>query len=93
MHGKRNICVAIIIAFDCVFSDACLGTGSVANPQYGGSGHVVCIEVLSLKGTKHREEFNTAVGKEWMGLGGVPHLAKQFEHIPDIYAYIEKVRG
>ncbi|XP_034316358.2 L-gulonolactone oxidase-like [Magallana gigas] len=71
-------------------SDAYLGTGSIANPRYGGTGHVVCIEVLSLKGTKHWEEFSTAVGKEWMELGGVPHLAKQFEHLPDIYADIRQ---
>lgn len=93
MYGKLNLINAKIIGFDCVFSDAYLGTGSIANPRYGGTGHVVCIEVLSLKGTKHWEEFSTAVGKEWMELGGVPHLAKQFEHLPDIYADIRQVRG
>lgn len=52
------------------YSDAYLGTGSIANPRYGGSGHVICIEVLSLKGTKYWEEFSTAVEKNgwnWEG--------------------------
>lgn len=74
------------------FSDAYLGTGNIAHPRYGGSGHVVCIEVLSLKGTKTWEEFSRAVGKEWMELGGVPHLAKQYDHLPDIFKYIRQVR-
>lgn len=71
-------------------SDAFLGTGNIANPRYGGSGHVVCIEVLSLKGTKNWEEFSTAVGKEWIALGGVPHLAKQYDHLPDIFEYTKQ---
>nr|XP_034307480.1 uncharacterized protein LOC105321767 isoform X1 [Crassostrea gigas] len=67
------------------YSDAYLGTGSIANPRYGGSGHVVCIEILSLKGTEYWEEFSAAVGKEWMALEGVPHLAKQYDHLPGIF--------
>lgn len=73
-------------------SDAYLGTGNIAHPRYGGSGYVVCIEVLSLKETKNWEEFSTAVGKKWMELGGVPHLAKQYDHLPDIFEYIRQVR-
>lgn len=46
---------------------------------------MVCIEILSLKGTEYWEEFSTAVGKEWMALGGVPHLAKQYDHLPGIF--------
>lgn len=72
------------------YSDAYLGTGNIANPEYGGSGHVVCIEVLSLKGTKNWAEFSTSVGQEWMKLGGVPHLAKQYDHLPTIFDHIRK---
>lgn len=88
--GRINIFVDII-DFGCFFSDAYLGTGSIANPRYGGSGHVVCIEILSLKGTEYWEEFSAAVGKEWMALGGVPHLAKQYDHLPGIFDDIRHV--
>lgn len=72
------------------YSDAYLGTGNIANPEYGGSGHVVCIEVLSLKGTKNWAEFSSAIGKEWMELGGVPHMAKQYDHLPNIFEHIRQ---
>ncbi|XP_062603066.1 uncharacterized protein LOC134264804 [Saccostrea cucullata] len=71
-------------------SDAYLGTGVLGNPEYGGSGQVVCIEVLSLKGTPNWEEFSQDVGKKWMELGGVPHLAKQYDHIPNIWEHVRK---
>lgn len=72
------------------FSEAYLGTGNIARHDCG-EGEVVCIEVLSLEGTKDWDEFSKKVGQEWMKLGGVPHLAKQYEHLPNIYEHITKV--
>lgn len=69
-------------------SDAYLGTGVIGNPDYGGSGHVVCIEILSLKGTTDWPEFSKVVGEKWMNnkdIQGVPNLAKQYDHIPGIF--------
>lgn len=70
------------------YSDAYLGTGSIANPKYGGSGHVVCIEVLCLKGTESWKDFSEAVGQKWSDLGGVPHLAKQYDPLEGIFESI-----
>lgn len=67
------------------YSEAYLGTGSIANPKYGGTGHVVCIEVLCLKGTESWKEFNEAVGQKWIEMGGVPHLAKQYDQLEGIF--------
>ncbi|XP_061185513.1 uncharacterized protein LOC133193568 [Saccostrea echinata] len=76
------------------YSDAYLGSGVLANPATGGSGHVMCIEILGCPGCRGWDTFSTEVGKEWMDLGGVPHLAKQWNHLPGIYEHIqEKMSG
>lgn len=75
------------------YSDAYLGTGSIANPKYGGSGHVVCIEVLCLKGTESWKDFSEAVGQKWSDLGGVPHLAKQYDQLEGIFESIRCKMG
>ncbi|XP_061179400.1 uncharacterized protein LOC133188026 [Saccostrea echinata] len=74
------------------YSDAYLGTGILGNKAkpYCGSGHVVCIEILSLKGTPQWTEFSKDVGRKWMDLGGVPHLAKQYDHIPGIFNHVRE---
>lgn len=81
------------VNFYFLISDAYLGTGSIAAPQYEGSGHVVCIEVLCLKGTPYWREFFTEVGRKWMApeFCGVPHLAKQYDFLPDIFSHIKEV--
>lgn len=75
----------LILHFEFFCSEAYLGTGSIANPKYGGTGHVVCIEVLCLKGTESWKEFNEAVGQKWIEMGGVPHLAKQYDQLEGIF--------
>nr|XP_022307980.1 uncharacterized protein LOC111113982 [Crassostrea virginica] len=76
------------------YSDAYLGSGVLANPATGGSGHVICIEILSSPGAKDWLRFSRDVGQEWMALGGVPHLAKHWDHLPGIYEHIqEKMSG
>ena len=86
--------------FDCsldknligIFSDTLLCPGIIGNPAYGGSGHVVYIEILSVVDTKGWEKFCIDVAKEWMALDGVPHLAKQWDFIPGVEDHINKVR-
>lgn len=73
-------------------SDAYLGTGSIANTKYGGSGDVVCIEVLCLKGTESWKEFSEAVGQKWIEMGGVPHLAKQYDQLEGVFESTRSVR-
>lgn len=87
--GQYPLNVSLEMRF-MTYSDAYLGTGSVANPKYGGSGHVVCIEVLCLKETQSWAGFNEAVGQKWIELGGVPHLAKQYDQLEGIF---EKTRS
>lgn len=52
------------------FSDAYLGCGVLGNPATGGSGHVICIEIISSPGSKEWDRFSKDVGQEWMSLGG-----------------------
>lgn len=75
------------------FSDAYLGSGVLGNPATGGSGHVICIEIISSPGSKEWDRFSKDVGQEWMSLGGVPHLAKHWDHLPGIYEHIQEVTG
>ncbi|XP_063412030.1 uncharacterized protein LOC134694861 [Mytilus trossulus] len=75
------------------YSDTLLCPGIIGNPAYGGSGHVVYIEILSLVDTKGWEKFCIDVAKEWMALDGVPHLAKQWDFIPDVEDHIYKHMG
>lgn len=75
------------------FSDAYLGCGVLGNPATGGSGHVICIEIISSPGSKEWDRFSKDVGQEWMSLGGVPHLAKHWDHLPGIYEHIQEVRS
>ncbi|XP_052681337.1 uncharacterized protein LOC128162190 [Crassostrea angulata] len=76
------------------YSDAYLGSGVLGNPATGGSGHVICIEIISSPGSKEWDRFSKDVGQEWMSLGGVPHLAKHWDHLPGIYEHIqEKMAG
>ena len=77
--------------FQNLSSDAYLGSGVLANPATGGSGHVICIEILSSPGAKDWLRFSRDVGQEWMALGGVPHLAKHWDHLPGIYEHIQEV--
>ena len=49
------------------------------------------VEILSVQGTREWEKFCIDVGKEWMALGGVPHLAKQWDFPPNIENHIHKV--
>ncbi|XP_062601808.1 L-gulonolactone oxidase-like [Saccostrea cucullata] len=72
------------------YSDMYLGCGNVGNPANGGSGHVFCIEIISVTGTKGWEKFSIDVGREWMALGGVPHLAKQWDYLPGIHRHIQE---
>jgi hypothetical protein len=74
------------------FSDAYLGSGILANPASGGSGHVICIEIIGCPGSKGWKKFSTEIGEEWMALGGVPHLAKQWNDLPGIHEHIQGVR-
>ncbi|XP_076088202.1 L-gulonolactone oxidase-like isoform X2 [Mytilus galloprovincialis] len=75
------------------FSDTLLCPGIIGNPAYGGSGHVVYIEILSVVDTKGWEKFCIDVAKEWMALDGVPHLAKQWDFIPGVEDHINKYMG
>ena len=74
-----------------VSSDSYLCPGIIGNPAYGGSGHVLYIEVLSIAGTKGWTQFSTEVGTQWMALGGVPHLAKEWDYLPGVESHIHKV--
>ncbi|XP_052079585.1 L-gulonolactone oxidase-like isoform X2 [Mytilus californianus] len=75
------------------YSDTLLCPGIIGNPTYGGSGHVVYIEILSVVDTKGWEKFCTDVGREWMALDGVPHLAKQWDFLPGVEEHIYKHMG
>ncbi|XP_063418329.1 uncharacterized protein LOC134701115 [Mytilus trossulus] len=71
-------------------SGALLCPGIIGNTEYGGSGQVLFIEVLSVINTKQWTRFCTEVGLKWMKLGGIPHLAKQWDFLPNIEDYIYK---
>ena len=74
-----------------LYSDTYLCPGIIGNPAYGGSGQVFYVEIVSVQGTRGWEKFCIDVGKEWMALGGVPHLAKQWDFLPNIENHIHKV--
>ncbi|CAC5357779.1 unnamed protein product [Mytilus coruscus] len=74
-------------------SDTLLCPGIIGNPAYGGSGHVLYIEIISIVDTKGWEKFSINVGKEWMALDGVPHLAKDWDFLPGIEDHIYKHMG
>ena len=65
--------------------------GIIGNPANGGSGHVLYIEILSVAGTQGWEDFCKEIAKEWIALGGIPHLAKQWDFLPNIEEDINKV--
>ncbi|XP_071149077.1 L-gulonolactone oxidase-like [Mytilus edulis] len=75
------------------YSDSFLSPAIIGNPAYGGSGCTFTIEVLSIVDTKGWRKFATDVGKEWMALDGVPHLAKQWDFLPGIEDHIYKHMG
>ncbi|CAC5363241.1 unnamed protein product [Mytilus coruscus] len=75
------------------YSDTLLCPGIIGNPDYGGSGHVLYIEIVSVVNTKGWEKFSIDVGKEWMALDGVPHLAKEWDFLPGIEDHIYKHMG
>ncbi|KAK3102691.1 hypothetical protein FSP39_013180, partial [Pinctada imbricata] len=75
------------------YSDVHLCPGNIGNPATGGSGHVFYIEVLSVAGTKGWEKFCTVIGKEWSAMGGIPHLAKQWDFLPNIEDEINSKMG
>ncbi|XP_071128649.1 L-gulonolactone oxidase-like [Mytilus edulis] len=74
-------------------SDSLLCPGIIGNPDYGGSGHMLYIEVLSVVDTKGWEKFCIDVGTEWMALDGIPHLAKQWDFLPGVEDHIYKHMG
>ncbi|XP_076088204.1 uncharacterized protein LOC143058614 isoform X2 [Mytilus galloprovincialis] len=75
------------------YSDSFLSPAIIGNPAYGGSGCTFTIEILSIVDTKGWEKFATDVGKEWLALDGVPHLAKQWDFLPGIEDHIYKHMG
>lgn len=74
-----------------LLSDALLCPGSIGHKAYKGHGRVLYIEVLSVVNTIGWEEFCKDVAVQWMLLDGVPHLAKQWDFIPDIEDHIYRV--
>jgi hypothetical protein len=49
-----------------LYSDTYLCPGIIGNPEYGGSGQVFYVEILSVQGTRGWEKFCIDVGKERM---------------------------
>ncbi|KAJ8306718.1 hypothetical protein KUTeg_015759 [Tegillarca granosa] len=74
------------------YSECYLCPAIIGNPALGGSGHVFYVEVLSVDGTNGWDEFCIELGIEWMKLGGMPHLAKEWDFIPGAYEHIRQVR-
>ncbi|KAK3099148.1 hypothetical protein FSP39_000135 [Pinctada imbricata] len=66
------------------YSEACLCPANIGNPETGGTGQVFYCEVLSVSGTPGWEDFCIYVAEEWMKLGGIPHLAKEWSFIPNV---------
>lgn len=44
-----------------------------------------------MKGTESWNDFSDAVGQKWSDLGGVPHLAKQYDQLEGIFESIRSV--
>lgn len=44
-----------------------------------------------MKGTESWKDFSEAVGQKWSDLGGVPHLAKQYDQLEGIFESIRCV--
>lgn len=44
-----------------------------------------------MKGTESWKDFSEAVGQKWSDLGGVPHLAKQYDQLEGIFESIRSV--
>ncbi|CAG8711684.1 14618_t:CDS:2, partial [Acaulospora colombiana] len=56
--------------------------------------YFILIEVLSVNGTEHFQEFSIELAKRWMELYDArPHWAKLWEHVPEIIPYIKKHLG
>ena len=51
------------------------------------------IEVLSFAGTDTYRELFKDIGQKWLELGGLPHWAKQWTFIPEIYETIQEKYG
>ncbi|KAK3099311.1 hypothetical protein FSP39_002463 [Pinctada imbricata] len=75
------------------FSEAYLCPGNIGNPDDGGTGQVLYIEVLSVAGTPGWEDFCKYVAGKWLDMGGIPHLAKQWSFIPNIEKRINDKMG
>ncbi|KAL3888026.1 hypothetical protein ACJMK2_000409 [Sinanodonta woodiana] len=74
-------------------SDAYLCPASIVKNKSAKDPKVVYLEILSLGGTKGWEDFCVLIGTEWMKLGGVPHLAKQWDFLPNIHSYVREKFG
>ncbi|KAK3598520.1 hypothetical protein CHS0354_005801 [Potamilus streckersoni] len=79
------------------YSDSYLSPASIVSASKAKDPKVIYIEVLSLTDTKGWDDFCRVIATAWMKLGGVPHLAKQWDFLSgvgiDIDNYIRQRFG
>ena len=62
------------------------------NPKNGGSGHTLCLNVVSQQGTEDWQEFLNELSDRWRQIPGVRfHWAKQWSMLHDIDTIIREV--